>query len=357
MNPLISIIVPVFNAEKYLGSCLDSVLSQTYRNLEILVIDDGSTDHSPEICDEYMEKDARVLVIHQNNRGAAAARNAGLKACRGSFIGFADADDVAAPEYVECLYRAAEESGAGIARCEYLRFRGEKNPFRPEAGSGKEPEAGSVRKPESSAGTKKEAGSVRWSVCPGKEIVMRMIAESRETAVWTGLYRREVLEGIFFEEGRLFEDVMFSCRAYMHTETALLSGRKLYAYREKGSGTGGSSREAPLKMLDALTVREQRIAYLEENAPELADPARLELSAEILQRYAGLDKNEENAPVIRELMRWREKYPYTVRSIRGSGLRAPTRLALTGAKLSFKGSAAAIRILKKFRKRGKETGS
>lgn len=99
MNPLVSIIVPVYNAAKYLRRCVDSLLAQTYDPIEIILVDDGSTDGSAAICDEY-KKDARVRVIHQENHGASAARNAGLDAMCGEYVMFVDSDDYVSPEYV-----------------------------------------------------------------------------------------------------------------------------------------------------------------------------------------------------------------------------------------------------------------
>ena len=94
IQPLVSIIVPVYNAERYLRYCIDSILGQSYVNLEVILVDDGATDNSPTICDEYAAKDSRVVVIHQENGGIAKAQNAGLDAAHGGYIAFADNDDI-----------------------------------------------------------------------------------------------------------------------------------------------------------------------------------------------------------------------------------------------------------------------
>ena len=108
---MISVIVPVYNVELYLRKCLNSVVNQTYRDLEILIIDDGSTDGSGEICDEY-RKDERVRVFHTDNRGLSCARNLGLDNATGEWIGFVDSDDWIEPDMYEVLIRRAEETGA-----------------------------------------------------------------------------------------------------------------------------------------------------------------------------------------------------------------------------------------------------
>ena len=117
MNPLISVIVPVYNVEDYLRKCLDSIVNQTYKNLEIILIDDGSTDNSGIICDEYAAKDNRIRVIHKANGGLSDARNAGLKIAKGEYIGFVDSDDYIAEDMYEFLYNFAVKNNLDVAMC------------------------------------------------------------------------------------------------------------------------------------------------------------------------------------------------------------------------------------------------
>ncbi|SMC83685.1 glycosyltransferase family 2 protein [Papillibacter cinnamivorans] len=117
---LISVIIPVYNARPYLRRCLDSVLSQTYTQLEIILVDDGSTDGSGDICEEYIKKDTRIKVLHQENRGQSAARNAGLDIARGDCVGFVDADDWIYPHMYRDLLESIEKTGADIAQCRYI---------------------------------------------------------------------------------------------------------------------------------------------------------------------------------------------------------------------------------------------
>lgn len=121
MDELISVIVPVYNVEPYLPDCLDSILASTYSNLEIIVVDDGSPDNCPAICDEYAGKDSRIRVIHQNNKGIVGARNAGLAVASGTYIGFVDSDDVISPIMYEMMVSAMERTGAEMAACECCR--------------------------------------------------------------------------------------------------------------------------------------------------------------------------------------------------------------------------------------------
>lgn len=121
-DALISIIIPVYNTEEYLAKCLDSVVRQTYKKLEIILVDDGSKDRSLEICQQWQKKDDRILVVHKKNGGAASARNAGLDIAQGQYIGFVDSDDIIAEDMFECLYRGIQSSNAGIADCGIYHF-------------------------------------------------------------------------------------------------------------------------------------------------------------------------------------------------------------------------------------------
>lgn len=127
--PLISVIVPVYNADKYLKKCLDSIVHQTYRNLEIILIDDGSTDSSGKICNEYSKKDDRIIVVHLDNCGVSSARNYGLEIAKGEYIGFVDSDDYISEEMFETLFHAMEEDGSDFACCNYIQINEEGIPF------------------------------------------------------------------------------------------------------------------------------------------------------------------------------------------------------------------------------------
>lgn len=118
----VSVIIPIYKVEKYLRGCIDSVLAQTYTNLEIILVDDGSPDSCGAICDEYLHKDSRIRVIHQQNKGLPGARNAGLEICTGAYIAFVDSDDVISPYFVEFLKRAIDEHDADISYCGFRRF-------------------------------------------------------------------------------------------------------------------------------------------------------------------------------------------------------------------------------------------
>ena len=122
---LITVVVPVYNTGELLRECVDSILAQTYKNLEIILVDDGSTDSSGEICDQYSLKDSRISVYHQKNSGQASARNYALSIARGEYIGFVDSDDYIAPNMYETMVDSLERNDADIVVCGRLMVRGE----------------------------------------------------------------------------------------------------------------------------------------------------------------------------------------------------------------------------------------
>ena len=119
MEPLISVIIPIYKAEKYIEKCVRCVLAQSYRNLEVILVDDGSPDSSGAICDKLATEDCRIRVIHKENGGAATARNAGLDVMTGEYIAFVDADDYMELNYIETLYRTLKENNAQVSICNF----------------------------------------------------------------------------------------------------------------------------------------------------------------------------------------------------------------------------------------------
>lgn len=114
---LISVIIPIYNVEKYLKKCIDSIINQTYKNLEIILVDDGSPDNCGKICDEYAKKDQRIRVIHKKNGGLSDARNAGIDIAKGKYIAFVDSDDYVEKEYIEIMYKELKKNNVKIVQC------------------------------------------------------------------------------------------------------------------------------------------------------------------------------------------------------------------------------------------------
>ena len=181
MNDLVSVIIPVYKVEQYLGRCVRSVAGQTYKNLEILLIDDGSPDRCGEMCDSFAANDPRIRVIHQKNGGLSSARNAGIDQSSGQWIFFVDSDDFIHSDCIRQLMEAAEMNGADIASCGFEKT--EDDTIR-----------GDIRFPATEVISRDEA-------------MRRLILEDDTSFSWGKLFRRELFPNIRFPEGRTFEDL------------------------------------------------------------------------------------------------------------------------------------------------------
>ena len=183
---MLSVIIPVYNVEPYLEKCLDSVLKQTYKDMEILIIDDGSTDRSGAISDEYAAKDSRIRVFHTENRGLSAARNLGLDNAVGGYIGFVDSDDWIEPDMYEVLLKKAEETGADIVECGVFKEYPDKTVEH--------------QRPD----------RVMYKI----EAIRALVNRELSNSVWNKVWVKSCYFNIRFPEGRLYEDVAITYRIF-----------------------------------------------------------------------------------------------------------------------------------------------
>ncbi len=217
MSNLISVIIPVYKVEPYLRSCIDSVLASTHRDLEVILVDDGSPDNCGAICDEYAVKDNRIIVIHQTNQGLPAARNAGLAKATGDYIGFVDSDDIISPVMYEKLLWAMRVTNADMAACEYTRTRDELDPV--------------------CTITKNELFEFNGvSDCLS---VLTMAPFTRAytwtfCTVWNKLYRKDKMIE-FIAELDSSEDLFFNYQYALNIEKLVVVHRMLYYYRNNPS--------------------------------------------------------------------------------------------------------------------------
>lgn len=187
-QPLISIIIPVYKTEPYLRKCLDSVAGQTYKNLEIIIVDDGSPDDCGAICDEYAVRDKRITVIHQENGGISAARNSGMDIATGAYFGFVDSDDWCEPDMYEYLMGGIEAYGADICCCDYTQHGGRANLF--------------YHSPDTEVLSQNEA------------LLLLLEDKLMQNHVWNKLFEARLFESISFPVGFTFEDVAVSYRLF-----------------------------------------------------------------------------------------------------------------------------------------------
>lgn len=204
-DDLISIIVPVYNVEKYLRKGIESILNQTYKNLEVIIIDDGSTDNSGIICDEYANADKRIHVIHQENKGVARARNAGLKLAGGKYIGFIDPDDYIDEKMFEILYRNIKDKDSDIAICSIYRV-----------------ETNGVQR--------------LWyqkfdeeKIIEGEDVFKRFADDTFGGMVWNKLFKRDIIRH-YFPDMRSGEDVCWLMKIFLDVQKISYINQPLYFY-------------------------------------------------------------------------------------------------------------------------------
>lgn len=234
---LISVIIPVYNVEKYLSKCLESIVQQTFSNLEIILVDDGSPDRCPTICDTWAKRDPRIRVIHKENGGLSDARNAGMNAANGELIGFIDSDDWVERDFFQSLYDAMSKHHADIAECAtfYDAEDGTLLHIREEA---------------------------TGSFLDYKEALRRLILEDGVyQTVWNKLYRREILTGIDFAVGKCNEDDFWTYRVFDRGNGIATVKRPLYHYLQRSTSITGVGYS--VKRLDGLEARFERMQYLQ----------------------------------------------------------------------------------------------
>lgn len=248
--PLISVIVPVYKVEAYLDHCIQSLVSQTYSNLEILLVDDGSPDRSGAICDEWAARDKRIKVIHKENGGAGKARNVALDQAKGELIGFVDSDDYISPRMYEYLY-GLMQGGIDIAECVGIPTEGDDCPLDEEL--------------------EQELTEATASQAMYLNIQEKLFTQ----VIWNKLYRRQVIEDIRFPEGNLIDDEFFTYRTIGKARKLVHSSRCMYAYRQQASSV--MHKPYSLRRLQGIEAHRQRLEYLKENMPELVYDGKVAL--------------------------------------------------------------------------------
>ena len=213
---LISVIIPVYKTEQYLEKCVQSVLGQTYEDLEVILVDDGSPDACPAMCDAFAARDSRVRVIHKENGGQGSARNRGLDIARGRYIGFVDSDDYIAPDMYEKLYEGLTAADADMCLCDFVYVDGQGNEVR--------------RLPPLEAGTIEPVQALeRLEFAPGW---WRYLSPANK------LYKRELWLRTRFPEDRRYEDLFVAHKIYFQSRAAAVIGDVLYFYvQSEGSST------------------------------------------------------------------------------------------------------------------------
>ncbi len=237
---LISVIIPIYNAEEYLDSCIESIVNQTYKELEIILIDDGSADRSSEMCDEWAKKDSRIKVIHTENGGGARARNFGLDAATGDYIAFVDSDDIIHPEMYDILYNCIIGNNCDVAECSYST----EYPLEEKTDN-------------SLIAVYNKEETVRENIC-GKHC---------QQLIWNKLYKREIVGDIRFTAGKLIDDEFFVYKVLGNSNKTAVINSKLYFYRQQENSV--MHRKYSLKRLAAVEAKAERAEYIKDRFPKL----------------------------------------------------------------------------------------
>ena len=249
MNRLISVIVPVYNVEKYLNKCVESIVNQTYTNLEIILVDDGSPDNCPQMCDEWAEKDSRIKVIHKENGGASDSRNAALDIAKGDYITFVDADDYISYECVEILLKALLENNCDMAAARYIEIKN-----------------GITKEKVYSKNTFIFNEVDYWKYYYINRF-SRWDISAGIIAVWNKIYKKEVFEDIRFPIGRISEDAFIAHEIASKCDRIAYVDKPLYYYVIRSGSVSHSVGDVNKanRFFDIIDAMKERTNYFIEN--------------------------------------------------------------------------------------------
>ena len=276
MDNVISVIIPVYNVQTYLPECLDSVISQDYRDLEIILIDDGSKDDSGKICDAYAARDSRIKVIHQPNGGAGAAKNAGLRAATGEYLAFLDSDDMLEPGAYSYMMSVLKKCNADVVQCSFqflFRDRLEKAPF--------------ARKGEECV----------------QDCLRRFTWDWTLALLWNKIYKRSLFDDIFFEEGNIIDDEYFTYQGIMNTQKIVYDDHVVCHYRQRRSSVmnaAGTGERILMNRMDYLDKRRKKIAG---RFPELKTHFNREYLESLVQLVKKPYNTEKTIQAVKEKIR------------------------------------------------------
>lgn len=267
-EPLITVIVPVYNVELYLDRCIKSICNQTYRSLEIILVDDGSPDRCGEMCDEYASLDSRIRVIHKENGGLSDARNAGLDVMTGSMVGFVDSDDWIEAEMYETLLAEKRRNESQISCCGTKRIQ----------------EDGSV--------TYLNPDLDEVSIYCGTESQRELIRNTRVTnSVCDKLYDSSIFTGLRFRKGMLFEDFQIQPKCIARAQRVSYCAKPLYCYYQSPSSIlrGNLS----IKQYDSIVASQECVEYYKEFYPDLVERALVRHIELLLSLFVASDSYPE----------------------------------------------------------------
>lgn len=286
MKTLISVIVPVYKTELFLNQCISSLVNQTYGNLEIILIDDGSPDNAGEICDEWRRLDERIKVLHVKNGGAGKARNIGIAASKGDYITFVDSDDYISHKMYARMVKSFDDD-IDIVECDYIEADRDQVCFDENCKNGKET-------------------TYSTEAAMNEHIHDRLFKQ----VIWNKIYRRNILEGICFPEGKLIDDEFWTYRVIGRARKLVHINDRLYAYRQQNESV--MHEEFSLKRIQAIEAKKERLEFIADKFPRLYWEAHNNLWLSCLYmeqmslKYLSVDDAEQAKKIIIQTMK---EYP------------------------------------------------
>lgn len=268
-QPLISIIVPVYKVEKYLEKCIQSIINQTYNNLQIILVDDGSPDNCGKICDKYAQKDNRIEVIHKTNGGLSDARNVGISKAKGKYIGFVDSDDYIEKSMYEDLYNLMEEKQSDVCICNFYNVVGNNKVL-------KNPNNGI-----------QEYNKI--------DILREILVDSKiQSYAWNKLYKKELFDNIKYPVGKKYEDIGTTFYILEKCNKIIVTGTPEYYYLNRDDSIVNNVNEKTIT--DYIELITERYDYIEKNLKELDQYNKYYLTKTLITAYNDIVnlKNIEN---------------------------------------------------------------
>lgn len=315
--PLISVIVPVYKVEAYLDKCISSIVNQTYSNLEIILVDDGSPDNCPAICDSWAARDNRIKVIHKENGGLSDARNAGMAISAGELLGFVDSDDWIEPNMYQLLYENLVANDCDMSAC----------------GVQMDWEDGTPSRRLTKDGT---------CVLSFEDAMRAIIEESwLKQPVWYKLYKTKLVKDILFPVGKYHEDVFWSYQAVGRAQKVCVFDQLCYHYIQRSGSIMGESYS--LRRLDSLEAKVMRVEYMQEHMPSMLSLAKIDLwfsciyAKQMLMCFCDNDANNASIQIINEIT---QKYKISILSVNMKSIRFKQLIWLVLSKISFAGVCA-----------------
>ena len=281
-NTLISIVVPIYNTAKYLDKCVGTLVSQSYADIEIILVDDGSPDESPAMCDKWAIRDKRIKVIHKTNGGLSDARNCGLRIARGDYIIFIDSDDWVDTDMMKVLISTAIKYEADIVNCQFVE---EKN---------------------RNTNTKLQPRYPLMAATASEGIFLLIKDTIVTNHVWRNLFKKEVLHDIEFPKGKNFEDIHIMHEIFFKSKKIVFIGDVLYHYFTNPEGIVRTKSDK--NSMDYLEAFKKRELFFQENMPEALDVHRTHMFRKVYGEWKQIKKryNDTKKEETRDLLLYAE---------------------------------------------------